>query len=196
MDEFDLLQFVFPEVKLTKSIRNLLEEIRKVIVWYNLLYLEETFEPWKVYWHGLTSSIDSKSFSTLIEKMGIVGPESRKMISQKAKANVVLDALHKFKGDNYHLYTFLLPYDTEMLLYLMAKTNSEKARRIVSSFFTSLRGIKIQLNGKDLLNMGFSPGPIFKEIFNRLLEARLNDLIKTKADEIKFVEQKFGHHEP
>jgi hypothetical protein len=43
--------------------------------------------------------------------------------------------------------------------------------------------------------MGFSPGPIFKEIFDRLLEARLNDVIKTKADEIKFVEEKFGHQE-
>ena len=195
MNEFDLLQFVFPEVKLTRSIRNLLEEIKKVIVWYNLLYLEESIEPWKVYWHGLTPSLDTKSFNTLIEKMGMIGLESRKMIAQRAKANRVLDTLHKFNGDNYHLYTFLLPYDTETLLYLMAKTNSEKARRHISSFFNKLRGMKIQLNGKDLLNMGFSPSPVFKEIFDQLLEARLNDLIKTKADEVRFVKEKFAHQE-
>ena len=195
MDEFDLLQFVFPEVKLTKNIGNLLEEIKKVIVWYNLLYLEEPIEPWKVYWHGLTSSLDTKYFNALIEKMGIIGPESRKMIAQRAKANRVLDALHKFNGDNYHLYTFLLPYDTETLLYLMAKTNSEKVRRNISNYFNKLRGVEIQLNGRDLLNMGFSPSPVFKEIFDRLLEARLNDLIKTKADEVRFVKEQFGHQE-
>lgn len=65
MDELDLLQFVFPEVQLTKGVKDLLEEVRKVIVWYNLLYLEESFEPWKVYWHGLTSPLDNKTLSAL-----------------------------------------------------------------------------------------------------------------------------------
>jgi len=41
--------------------------------------------------------------------------------------------------------------------------------------------------------MGFSPGPFFKEIFDRLLEARLNDLVKTKEDEVRFVEEAFEH---
>ncbi len=75
----------------------------------------------------------------------------------------------------------------------MAKTGSEKVRRLISSYFTNLKGTEIQLRGKDLLKMGFSPGPFFKEIFDRLLEARLNDLVKTKADEIRFVEEAFEH---
>jgi tRNA nucleotidyltransferase (CCA-adding enzyme) len=75
----------------------------------------------------------------------------------------------------------------------MAKTGSEKVRRLVSNYFTNLKGTEIRLGGKDLLKMGFSPGPFFKEIFDRLLEARLNDLVKTKADEIRFVEETFEH---
>ena len=192
MNELNLLQIIFPETQLTKSIRHLLEEIRKVIVWYNLLYLED-IEPWKVYWHGITSSLDIKSFSVLVEKMGIIELEGRKMVSQRENANGLLDTLYKFEGDNYHLYTFLLPYDTEMLLYLMAKTGNEKTRRYISNYFTNLKGIKSKLKGKDLLNMGFSPGPIFKKIFGRLLEARLNDFIKTKEDEVRFVEENFKH---
>jgi tRNA nucleotidyltransferase (CCA-adding enzyme) len=193
MDELDLLQFVFPEVQLTRGVKALLEEVKKVIVWYNLLYLEEPFEPWKVYWHGLTSPFDMKTLSTLADKMGMVGLENRKMISQRLNANDLLDNLYKFDGDNYHLYTLLAPYDTEALLYLMAKTGSEKVRRLISSYFTNLKGTEIQLKGKDLLKMGFSPGPFFKEIFDRLLEARLNDLVKTKEDEVRFVGETFGH---
>jgi tRNA nucleotidyltransferase (CCA-adding enzyme) len=75
----------------------------------------------------------------------------------------------------------------------MAKAGSEKVRRLISSYFTNLKGTEIQLRGKDLLKMGFSPGPFFKEIFDRLLEARLNDLVKTKADEIRFIEETFEH---
>ncbi|MFH1293550.1 MAG: CBS domain-containing protein [Pseudomonadota bacterium] len=193
MDELDLLQFVFPEVQLTRGVKGLLEEVRKVIVWYNLLYLEESFEPWKVYWHGLTSPLDKKTLSALADKMGMVGLENRTMLSQRLNANDLLDILYKFDGDNYHLYTLLHPYDTETLLYLMAKAGSEKVRRLISSYFTNLKGTAIQLKGKDLLKMGFSPGPFFKEIFDRLLEARLNDLVKTKEDEIRFVEETFEH---
>jgi tRNA nucleotidyltransferase (CCA-adding enzyme) len=189
MNEFDLLQLISPEIRLTKDLQRLLEEIRKVIVWYNLLYLEEPFEPWKVYWHGLSSSLDTKALGALVQRMGILGPKDLRMIPQRQDKEMLLDSLYKFDADNYRLYTLLLPYDTETLLYLMAKTGSEKIRRLISNYFTRLKGTRIQLRGRDLVHMGLEPGPVFKEIFDSLLEARLNNLIKTREDEVKFVEK-------
>jgi tRNA nucleotidyltransferase (CCA-adding enzyme) len=189
MNEFDLLQLISPEIRLTKDLRRLLEEIRKVIVWYNLLYLEEPFEPWKVYWHGLSSSLDTKALGALVQRMGILGPKDLRMIPKRQDEEKLLDSLYKFDADNYRLYTLLLPYDTETLLYLMAKTGSEKIRRLISNYFTRLKGTRIQLRGRDLVHMGLEPGPVFKEIFDSLLEARLNNLIKTREDEVKFVEK-------
>jgi len=189
MNEFDLLQLISPEIRLTKDLRRLLEEIRKVIAWHNLLYLEEPFEPWKVYWHGLSSSLDTKALGALAQRMGILGPKDLRMIPQRQDKEMLLDSLYKFDADNYRLYTLLLPYDTETLLYLMAKTGSEKIRRLISNYFTRLKGTRIQLRGRDLVHMGLEPGPVFKEIFDSLLEARLNNLIKTREDEVKFVEK-------
>ncbi len=191
MNEFGLLQFISPEIELTQKLSNFFEEIRKVIVWYNLLYVEEPFEPWKVYWHGLTSPLDNKALKALTQRMGIFDQETERMIRQRKDEKKLLDSLYRFDGDNYPLYTLLLPYDTETLLYLMAKTSNEKIRRLISNYFTRLKGTKIQLKGKDLVNMGFQPGPVFKKIFDSLLEARLNDLIKTKGDEIKLVKKKW-----
>ncbi len=189
MDEFDLLQFISPEIRLTKDHRELMEEIRKVIVWYNLLYLEEPFEPWKVYWHGLTSPLDTEALNALAQKMGIVGLRDGRMVLQREGEEKLLDSLYRFEGDNYRLYTLLVPYDTETLLYLMAKTASEKTRRLISSYFTRLKGTKIQLRGRDLVHMGFEPGPVFRKIFDSLLEARLNNLVRTREDEVRFVEK-------
>ena len=194
MNEFDLLQFIWPEIRLTKTVRALLEDIKKVIAWYNLLYLEEPFEPWKIYWHGLTTAVDIKALHALAEKMGMVDLESRKMISQREHIASTLDTLYKFKGNNYQLYTILEPYDTETLLYIMAKTNSDKIKRLVSNYFTKLKGPKIELKGKDLLKMGFKPGPLFREIFDRLMEAHLNNRIKTRQEEVKLVEETFGEY--
>ncbi|MBT3259033.1 MAG: hypothetical protein HN366_21630 [Deltaproteobacteria bacterium] len=65
-------------------------------------------------------------------------------------------------------------------------------KRLISHFFTQLKGKKIRLNGDDLLRMGFTSGPIFREIFERLLEARMNQLTQKKEDEIALVKQEFG----
>jgi tRNA nucleotidyltransferase (CCA-adding enzyme) len=113
------------------------------------------------------------------------------MISQRESMNLLLDSICKFEGDNYHLYTLLAAYDTETMLYLMASTTNEKVKRLISKYFARLKGTRIELRGKDLVDMGFKPGPIFKEILQRLLEARLNNIVKTKEDEINFVKYTF-----
>ncbi|MCP4681644.1 MAG: CCA tRNA nucleotidyltransferase, partial [Desulfobacterales bacterium] len=189
MDELNLFRFVSPGFLPAESFEQLFEEIKKVIVWYNLLYLEEPIENWKVYWHGFTSSFDSKALKALAEKMGMLNLDGRRMVSQRESIDVLIDNIFKFEGDNYQLYTLLSPYDTELLLYLMAKAHSEKIRRLISTYFTKLKGTEIRLGGRELAEMGFQPGPIFREIFNGLMEARLNNLIKSREDEIRFVEK-------
>jgi tRNA nucleotidyltransferase (CCA-adding enzyme) len=189
LNEFDLLQIISPEIRMTEGLRRLLEEIKRVIAWYNLLYLEEPFEPWKVYWHALCSPLDSKALRAVAQRMGILGLKEERMIYQRQDEEKVLESLHRFEGSNYRLYTLLIPYDTETLLYLMGKTNSEKIRRLISNYFTRLKGTKAQLRGKDLLDMGLQPGPVFRDVLESLLEARLNNLIKTRDDEVEFVKQ-------
>ncbi len=188
MNKLRLLKFISPDIKLTENIQNLLEEINKVIAWYNLLYLEEPFEPWKLYWYGLTSQLDAKAFKKLTKDMGI----NRKMALQRKSGDRLLNSLFKFDGTNYQLYTLLLPYDTETLLYLMARAKTEKMRRLISFFFTKLKGKKVLIDGKELLQIGLKSGPVFREVFDSLLEARLNNLTKTRGDEIRFVKDKFG----
>jgi len=188
MNKLKLLKFIFPDIKLTENIQDLLEEIKKVIAWYNLLYLEEPFEPWKLYWYGLTSQLDAKAFKKLTRDMGI----NSKMELQPKTGDRLLNSLFKFDGTNYQLYTLLRPYDTETLLYLMARAKTEKMRRLISFFFTKLKGEKALVDGKELLQMGLKSGPVFREVFDSLLEARLNNLTKTREDEIRFVKNKFG----
>jgi tRNA nucleotidyltransferase (CCA-adding enzyme) len=195
MSEFGLLQFISPEIKYTKGLKKLLKEAEGVINWFDLLYLEEAYEPWKVYWHGLTSSLDSKALKNLGERMQMVDRDGRNMISQRDQANEVLEQLFRFKGDNnYDLYTLLCHYDTEILLYMMAKANNERIKRMISNYFTRLKGTEIMLKGSDLKGMGFKPGPLYKEIFDSLLKAKLSHLISSKDDEVEFVRETFGSH--
>jgi len=193
MNEFNLLSIISPQLSFTQALNDLLEEIEKVITWFNLLYLEESFDPWKIYWYGLTAFLDDQSLARVAHDLQMTDLESQRMIQQEQDINSVFNRLFQTgTNDTYEIYTLLSQYDTEILLFLMAKTNNQRIKRQISLFFTKLRREKINIKGRDLKKMGFKPGPLYKEILDNLLKARLNEQLTTEEDEEKFVLEKYG----
>ena len=193
MNEFNLLSIISPQLSFTQALNDLLEEIEKVITWFNLLYLEESFDPWKIYWYGLTAFLDDQSLARVAHDLQMTDLESQRMIQQEQDINSVFNRLFQTgTNDTYEIYTLLSQYDTEILLFLMAKTNNQRIKRQISLFFTKLRREKINIKGRDLKKMGFRPGPLYKEILDNLLKARLNEQLTTEEDEEKFVLEKYG----
>ena len=123
--------------------------------------------------------------------------EILRMISDRQEIQKALKELSQLKDKkNYSLYRILSPLSPEILLCGMAKTKSERIKRAISIFFTKLKGTKIFIKGKDLIDMGYKPGLLFKEIFESILEAKLEGDISTREDEIRFLKDRFGslHH--
>ncbi|MBW2077918.1 MAG: CBS domain-containing protein [Deltaproteobacteria bacterium] len=192
MNGFQLLRYISPELKLTEELRDVLTKIRGILVWFNLLYLGVTYEPWKVYFLGLTSYLSEAEMNTLTKRMQIHDKDVLDMISSREEARAILKELSRTSDkDNFSIYRILSPLYPEILLYSMAKTRNEKVKKFISIFFTKLRGTEVHLKGKDLINMGFKPGPRFKEIIDGILAAKLQGAVLTREDEIEFVNRKF-----
>ena len=197
MDEFGLLQVLSQAIDLTPELRGLLEGVRGVLSWFDLLYLEEPYEPWKVYFLGLTGFLDGKSLQAMAERLQMNDEQGRRMIAQRIEVGALLDRLYRFQEkSNYALYKLLSQYDTEILLYMMARANNRTIKRLLSNYFTKLKGARSLLKGRDLKTMGFPPGPLFKEILEALLEARLNNEVVTREDEKAFVRKRYGNMLP
>ncbi len=193
MHGYDLLKFLSPELRLTQEVGNILKEIKGILAWFGLLYLDITYEPWKVYFLGLTSALTDDAFQRLAERLQLQDREMGGMISARHEALDMLETLYSLKHKkNYTVYRVLSQLLPETLLYAMAKTRSEKVKRYISTFFTKLRGTEVFLKGRDLIALGYKPGPLFKDIFEGLLEARLEGDVSTKEDEIAFVKERFG----
>ena len=47
------------------------------------------------------------------------------------------------------------------------------------------------LSGKDLIQLGFKPGPLFKKILNEIETEFLEGALQTQEDALKFVKHKF-----
>ncbi|MCJ7546966.1 MAG: hypothetical protein MUP30_09125, partial [Deltaproteobacteria bacterium] len=62
-----------------------------------------------------------------------------------------------------------------------------EVQKAISLFFTQLNAMKVSLRGRDLRDLGIKPGPLYREILDTLLVARLEGTIKTKEDEMRYV---------
>ena len=69
---------------------------------------------------------------------------------------------------------------------MMAAASEEKAKRFISRYFTKLRHVRVTLTGRDLKPLGLTPGPVYREILQAALEAKLNGKLKTRNDELAF----------
>jgi tRNA nucleotidyltransferase (CCA-adding enzyme) len=70
---------------------------------------------------------------------------------------------------------------------MMVCTYSKTAKKRISLYHTQLRNVTVTIAGKDLLEMGLKPGPLFSKTIQAVLEAKLNGLIKTREDEVDYV---------
>jgi tRNA nucleotidyltransferase (CCA-adding enzyme) len=89
------------------------------------------------------------------------------------------------------IYKRLRPFYIETLLYIMASSPRDPVKRAVSKYITQLRSTTTFLTGYDLKEMGFEPGPVFREILSGLLDARLNGEVETRTDEVAFVRKRW-----
>lgn len=192
MHELDILRFVHPKISFGDATKVLLENISEVISWYELSFLEEKYERWKIYFLGLINSLQKSEALSLGKRLSMSEKEKKEMLRNKEQAR---DALVKMarqrRLSNSKLYRLLRPLSLECLLYLMAKVTKKEAKKAISTFLIQLKYTKIKTTGKDLKKLGLPPGKLYKRILDSLLNAKLDGKVKTKREEIAFVREKF-----
>ena len=57
------------------------------------------------------------------------------------------------------LYFSLREYPLEVLLYAMARIEEQEYSQRIATYIRDLRGIKLEINGDDLVKLGMKQGP-------------------------------------
>ncbi len=100
-----------------------------------------------------------------------------------------LSATDMKNSDAYHL---LHGYSSDALKGNFLASGSAAARCNIRLYMEKLRSAKPVLTGKDLLDMGIPEGPQIKEVLGRLLDARLDCEVRTRADEERLVREDYS----
>jgi tRNA nucleotidyltransferase (CCA-adding enzyme) len=192
MKDFDLLRFLHPHLTFDEASDSLFERIHDVISWFDLLFLEERYERWLLYFYGLVDSLKAEEVEEICQRLSIHDKDKKRVVEGKRQADQTL--LQFFSRINEEvrvkrseIYSILDPLSTEVKLFMMAKTTQKTTRRYISLYFTQLKDTKPLLKGTDLIQMGMKPGPFIKKTLTDLLKAKLDEQVITRQDEVDYL---------
>ena len=86
----------------------------------------------------------------------------------------------------------------EVLIFVVAKAEaifqqglSCKIKKAVADYLIFMKNEAIFITGDKLKQMGIPQGPLYKKIMDDVLYARLDKLVQTMDDEVKWVEERW-----
>jgi len=193
MASLGLLRFIHPELELSLTLQEMLEDARSMVSWYDLLYLEHPYERWAVYFLVLCDALNDEQFWNTCTRLAVSEHFKEKLVEMRRQgtllvANLERKAASQERLENSEIYFFLRGLPVEVLLYQMAKSRNAEIRRCISLYFTKLQGVRPLIGGDDLKGLGLATGPRYREILDAVLSARLDGRVTSREDEVALVQ--------
>ena len=197
MRDFNLFHLLHPGLKFDEQAEVLFEQIHHVISWFDLLFLEQRYERWLIYFYGLIDFLKEGEREALCQRLAMNEKLRKRVLEGKLQADHTLLQIFSWintdrRPKRSEIYDVLDPLSTESKLFLMAKTTQVATRRYISLYFTQLKDTKPLLRGKDLIQMGMKSGPLIKKALTGLLKARLDEQVITRQDEMEYISKARG----
>ncbi|MCA1787231.1 MAG: hypothetical protein LC657_14760 [Desulfobacteraceae bacterium] len=187
MADYDIDKVIHHDLKLTDTTRALFKSVGKTLAWHDLLYAEDAYPRWSVYFmawlHGYSFTVSTQ----IADRLMFPIKERELLLEQRIKAVQRIQLIEKnYPVSNQQMYRWLIHFKTECLLFMLALTKKESVRKAISHFYTHQRKTQPLIGGKDLKSVGIKPGPIYSTILNKIIEEKLDGKLNTMEEEIEF----------
>ncbi len=190
LQELDLLRFIFPLLVFNKDKEKLFNQMQAIYKWYELLYQGKPVDRVQYYLLGLVEHMKPEEVLEFCKKLEVTEKVRKKTTSNTERVREALARLTMgmpvLKKSEIH--RILEPLPKEVMLFIMAKTRTEEIKKAISNFITHKDSFKPFTTGADLKKMGVQEGPVYKDILERLKDAKVDMNLKTKEEEAHFVD--------
>ncbi|MEW6076529.1 MAG: CBS domain-containing protein [Thermodesulfobacteriota bacterium] len=185
--EYKLLAAVHPAIRISKTILTRLNSVREVISWYDLLFFEERYMKWAVYFLVLVNRCDQATTLEICGNFELNRKYQSLFTTERFEAIAALSRINRdFPIKNSALYESLKPFRTELVLFIMALAERDEIKKQISHYILQLKNIRPMIKGEDLRQLGIPSGPDYSRVLKAVLHARLDGLVATKKDEMEF----------
>lgn len=186
MAKYDELRFIHPRLSFSREQKRVLHQLYQDWHWFRDTFSEEEISKWKLYFGALLWPLSVADLKQTGEKFSL----SRRFLGQLLKAREEEPALHRILSSPRkvlpsQVVPALRSRGGEVVLLLMSRSTSERMRRRIERYLSVYRKVSCEIGGEELKALGLPPGPQYKRILERVLIARLDGQVTSRADELK-----------
>jgi tRNA nucleotidyltransferase (CCA-adding enzyme) len=200
LEQLKLLRFLHRRLSYTKSVQRTVTAVHSELAWWLRRFQDSVIGRPIVYLMALSSESSPAVVAAMIRRLALSREQAKKVSSGGRSVDRALKRLtDPGTVRPSQAYRLLEDFSDEALVLLLAKQRSTQSsvgfsllkRRIVA--YMKNKAVKTTLTGRDLQIMGIAPGPKYKTILGKLLDARIDGMVTTEEEERAFVRKWLGN---
>ncbi|HXW68919.1 MAG TPA: CBS domain-containing protein [Dissulfurispiraceae bacterium] len=185
LSDYGLLKVIHNSLTFSSWLEEFVQSVHDSIAWFDLLFLEERYQKGMLYLSALLYKLNKEDRESALGRLA-VPPKPREHILKTL--NIVPNILKKLKADSpVNIYHTLKDCDIEAILFSMALSKDSDNKKAISHFLLELRDVKPLVKGGDLKKIGIPPGPLYSDVFRKIVDEKLRGRLATREEEVTFV---------
>ena len=197
--QLKLLRFLHRRLCYTTNVRRVVTAVPKALAWWARRFPDSVVDRPIVYLMALSSESSPAVVAAMIRRFALSRVHAENVSAGGSRIDRALKQLtNKGTVRPSQVYRLLADLSDEALVLLLAKQVGRQhgvrlsllKRHLLT--YVKNRTVKTALTGLDLQSMGLKPGPQYKTILGKLLDARIDGMITTEAEERVFVRKRLG----
>ncbi len=185
LSDLGVMETLQPDaIGIDARLQSLFKSIQETIPRLGYYFKHET-RPWIVLLIALVRNIGIQKLDGWCSQMRFKKTDAKIIKETVLQSPSILRRLRSSdKLKNSELYSMLNPLAQETIIYIFARSSQRLVRQKIDYYLSNLRKVKVGITGKDLVELGFPPSPLFSKVFDALLTARLDGDVRSRADEL------------
>lgn len=193
LQELAGLDFIHPGLSLGKQGFRLLKRSEEEIKWFkNACFARRHLDSWLVYFMCCLDGLSIGELKRVLKRFVFRRGEEKRLIGSKRISHGCVKRLQASSLRPSQVFKLLNPLAYETLIFMKAKYGNKVLNRHIEDFLLLHHSVRIHLSGDDLFELGHAPGPVFKKIFQKVFNAKLDGIVNTKEEELSFVKKMIG----
>jgi tRNA nucleotidyltransferase (CCA-adding enzyme) len=183
--------FIHPRLGIDRNVLGLLSAVHREIAWFNNNFSRRRkLDTWLMYFTVMLDSLSPRQITALCRRFALNKGDEKRMLSFRKESLALKNRLSKPGLKPSDIFKLLEPLSYEVVLLTKAHYGSRRLNNYISRFLRLYNGMANLISGKDLMRMGLTPGPRYKEILDELLYLRLDGRLRTRAQQIRWIKDK------
>lgn len=188
LDSLDALQCIHSTLKLDVKLLHQLQLLKRCLRRFDR---NQTIVYWQMGLETIIAQLEPQYRVKVAKKLQLADDSITRL---EKLAQIELEVREKLPNCQFASQVVHLLRQYELLTLILIGLLSVRAiRRKIWQYLTLWKDVQPIINGDDLKNLGYKPGPLYRKILDDLLTVTLDEVIKNKTEAQEYLASKYSH---